>query len=154
MSIDRLASRRAIEWFCEEVARDHVTKVFNDITSDGEEIGKFFGKIAKDHKRQALRFLELVERTDDIEKWLSFLEHEQKREESAWRDEKVKEFIERAREWVKNTNPQCVIEAEKRLSKWLKYQGSLTDEEREILKLRAMRTALYVTLKGLTGESK
>jgi len=154
MSIERLASHRAIEWFCNKVTMRPVDKVFNDVFGNDTGIAeKFYGvlkKIAKDNRRQALRFLELVERTDDIKKWLAFLEHEQNREGSDWENETIEKFIKKLKDWINNPTPQCVRETEKRLNKWFQPRGaSLTDEEKEILKIGALRTALYVTLKGL-----
>ncbi len=148
MSIERFISQRAIEWFCNEVSEYPVDKVFNDIFSEGQDFSGFLKRISK---RQAMRFLELVERTDDIEKWLAFLEHEQKREKSEWKDNLIKEkFIPNVKIWLESSHAGCVREAEQILQRWHGHSDvSLTPEEKNMLKIKALRTAFYVILKGI-----
>ena len=152
IKLERHISQRVIEWFCNEVVSEYpVDKVFNDIfDNQGAKFSNFLRGIATSNKRQALRFLELVERTDDIEKWLHFLEHEQKRERSVWKDRLVVEFIQKVRDWIKNSGTVCVMETKNKLQNWYGYSDVfLSPDEETILKVRALRTALYVKLKGL-----
>lgn len=150
MSIERFIHQRAIEWFCNEASNYPLDKVFNDILdSKGEELSEFLQKITS-NKRQAMRFLELVERTEDIEKWLAFLEHEQKREKSLWKNSLMEEFVKNLRGWFKKSDTGCIRMVNIKLSEWYEHSGvSLSPEEGKTLKIKALRTALYVKLKGI-----
>ena len=108
-----------------------------------EPVAKDLVKLLGNDKNAMRHFLDVVHRDNDVTRWAGFVEHEQKRAESGWKD--LESLPQRLRDWRNSLdtdeprdNVVCAVQRELR-----NIVADLADKERVRIGLRAFRAMVW-----------
>lgn len=112
----------------------------------GKDVASAFIKLNRTSPTARQHFLDIVHRDDDVDRWVAFVEHEQKRAESAWKsDDRLKTLPQKLSAWrasltAGNPCDSIVTEVNNGLQS---IAPVLEDDESLIVGLRAFRAMLW-----------
>lgn len=138
--------------------QDVFQEILDDDYSKGEELEEFLTKFSGS-KSQINYFLQLIHLTSEITKWTYFIEHEQSRRESKWKDSIFKEFADKLQIWINKPYDPGSKAVDNTLQKLINsYAGADMDVTEEIYKnwrIDVLRKAIYdCLLKALEGKTQ
>lgn len=174
MGLNNNYQARTLEYNLQKIlegkkAHEYFISVFGDDDKAATITGKLAelcrstscNKSERDSDRPGQRFINLVHRENEIERWAIFIRHEQKRAKSKWADSELKDLPDRLEKWRKslsryndgapNTDPAFTDPVLNEMRKKFEELNmsmnieelSMNDEKCMIIGLRAFRTMLW-----------
>lgn len=138
-------------------------EVFAEILGDEQAKGKTlytFLTEFKGSKSQINHFIQIIFLTEDINRWQRFIDHENNKRESPWKNEILKELMDKIQEWLKkpydpNLKSNVVDnKLQELLNTYIRRNIQISDDIYKNWRLNAIRKAIYECLKDALRKGK
>jgi len=99
MAMNDLFRARSVEFQIQKALDAETHHQYLAYALDSGDLAKALEKLLKNNSTARQHFLDIINREDDVHRWTKFVEHEQKRAESAWKENHLETLAQQLKGW-------------------------------------------------------